>query len=77
MLGEQDKVCSELMSTGDIDRDGNTGVACLGTRNRGHRALGEALRLEGSIDGGLSIRRGRSRWSVAHERRPGLLSSRD
>lgn len=74
MLGEQDKVCNELMSTSDIDRDGNTGVACLGTRNRGHCALSEALRLEGGIDGGLRIRRRRGGWCVTHERSPGLFS---
>lgn len=74
MLGEQDKVCNELVSTSDVDRDGNTGVACLGTRNRSHSALSEAFRLEGGIDGGLGIRRGRSGWCVTHKRDPGLFS---
>ena len=74
MLNEQDKVCNELVSTSDIDRDGNTGVACLGTRNRGHSALSEAFRLESGVDGGLGIRRGRCGWGISHERGPWLFS---
>lgn len=46
------------MSTGDIDRDGNTGAARLGTGNRGHGALSKPLGLEGAIDSALVVRRG-------------------
>lgn len=46
MWASKGKVCNELVSTGDIDRDGNTGVARLGTGDRCHSALSKALGLE-------------------------------
>jgi hypothetical protein len=53
------------VSTGDIDRDGNTGAARLGTGDRSHSALGEAFVFKGAIDrawvGGRRGRRGISR----------------
>lgn len=75
MLGEEGKVCNELVSTGDIDRDGNTGAASLGTRNRCHSALGETLRLEGTINGSLGVHWGRSRGCISHKRGPSLFHS--
>ena len=73
ICGQARKVCIELVSAGDIDRDGNTGATRLGTRNRSHSALGKPLGLERAIDGTGVVRR---RWSGrggADKRSPGLL----
>ena len=60
------------MSTGDIDRDGNTGVIRLGTGHRGHSAFSKPLGLKRAIDGGLVVRRGRS-WRGGADKGTRLL----
>lgn len=71
-MGKQSKLCNELVSTGDIDRDGNTGVVRLGTGHRGHSALSKPLWLERTIDGGLSVRRRRG-WRGGTDKGTRLL----
>lgn len=56
------------MSAGDVDRDGNTRVACLGTGHRSHSALSKPLRLKGVIDSAVVVGRGRSGWGCANKR---------
>lgn len=60
-------MCNELVGTGDIDRDGNTGAARLGTGDRGHCAFSEALGFEGAIDRALGVCGGRCGGCVAHK----------
>ena len=56
------------MSAGDVDRDRNTRVACLGTGHRSHSALSKPLGLQGVVDRAVVVGRGRSGWGGANKR---------
>lgn len=66
-------LCNELVSTGDVHRDGNSGATRLGTGDRCHGALSEPLGLDGAVDGALVFGRRRGGRCRAGERRPRLL----
>lgn len=61
IMASRDKVCSELVGTGDVDRD-----VCAGLRagDSSHGGFGETLGLEGAINGLFGGGR-RGWWCVA------------